>query len=467
MRRAAGRTRRCLGRGGEKGGLKEDLATEVIAEIDALVGAPVAEWDFEAIEVAARREALRIAGLAIARRLNADHSDHAGAWLACPCGGQARYAGRRAKTFTSALGDLVLERAYFHCDRCNSGFCPRDRTLGIEGGSLSPHVLRMIGIVGARVSFEEGHALLGELAGVDVSTKQVEREAERLGREIAEDERRTVESETDREIPPTLYLGMDGTGIPMRKSETEGRAGKQEDGSAKTREVKLVTVWSAQGRDKDGVPVRDDGSITYSAAIESAATRDTDKEPSEFARRAVREATRRCFEKAPRRVVLGDGAEWIWNIAAEQFPDAIQIVDRFHANEHLSDAAKAIYGPDGDLHNQWAHQRCTDLKAGKIDDVLAALAVHSCCEPAQDCSEYIRKNRNRMRYGEFHTAGLCTSTAVVESGCKRAIGLRLKPGGMFWTVPGADAIIALRCSHLSGRFEDFWERRSAARMAAA
>ena len=312
------------------------------------------------------------------------------------------------------------------------------------------------------MSFEEGHELLGELAGVDVSTKQVEREAERLGREIAEDERRTVEPETDREIPPTIYLGMDGTGIPMRKSETEGRAGKQEDGSAKTREVKLVVVWSAQGRDKDGVPVRDDGSITYSAAIESAATRDTDKEPSEFARRAVREATRRSFEKATRRVVLGDGAEWIWNIAGEQFPDAIQIVDRFHANEHLSDAAKAIYGSDGDLHKQWAHLRCTELKAGKIDDVLAALAIHSSCEGARECSEYIRKNRSRMRYGEFHAAGLCTSTAVVESGCKRAIGLRLKEGGMFWTVDGANAIIALRCCLLSGRFENFWERRSSA-----
>ena len=84
---------------------------------------------------------------------------------------------------------------------------------------------------------------------------------------------------------------MDGTGIPMRKSETEGRAGKPEDGSAKTREVKLVTVWSAEGRDKDHVPVRDDGSSTYSAAIESAATRDADKEPSEFARRVVREAS--------------------------------------------------------------------------------------------------------------------------------------------------------------------------------
>jgi hypothetical protein len=249
----------------------------------------------------------------------------------------------------------------------------------------------------------------------------------------------------------------------MRKSEVEGRAGKQQDGSAKTREVKLVTVWSAEGRDKEGVPVRDHGSITYSAAIESAATRDTDMEASEFAQRAAREATRRGFDQATRRVVLGDGAEWIWNLAAEQFPDAIQIVDRFHANEHLSAAAKAIYGPDGDLHKEWAHERCTELKAGKIDDVLAALAVHSCCQGARDCSGYIRKNRNRMRYGEFHAAGLCTSTAVVESGCKRAIGLRLKEGGMFWTVAGANAIIALRCCLLSGRFEDYWARRAEGR----
>jgi hypothetical protein len=421
----------------------------------------------EAIEVAARREALRIAGVAVARRFNVDHSDHAGPSLTCPCGGRARYAGRRSKMFTSALGDLDLERAYFHCDRCGSGFCPRDRALGLEGGSFSPHALRMIGLVGSRVSFEEGSGFLHDLAGIDVPVKQVEREAERLGREIARDERRVVESETDRELPPTLYLGMDGTGIPMRRSEVEGRAGKQEDGSAKTREVKLVTVWSAEGRDKEGVPVRDDGSISYSAAIESAATRDTDQEPSEFARRAAREATRRRFEQAARRVVLGDGAEWIWNLATEQFPGATQIVDRFHANQHLSNVAKAIYGADGDLHEEWAHLRCTDLKAGKIDDVLAALAVHSSCEEARKCSEYIRKNRDRMRYGDFHAAGLCTSTAVVESGCKRAIGLRLKEGGMFWTVAGANAIIALRCCLLSGRFEDFWERRSARPAAAA
>ena len=383
--------------------------------------------------------------------------------MACTCGGEARYVGRREKTFTTVLGEMALERAYFHCKRCESGFCPRDRALGLERGSLSPHVLRMVGIVGARVSFAEGHDLLDELAGVDVSIKEVEREAERLGREIAEDERTVVEPEIERELPKTIYLGLDGTGIPMRKSELEGRDGKQEDGSAKTREVKLCTVWSAETVDDEGVPVRDEGSVTYSAAIESAATRDTDDAPSEFARRAEREAKRRRFDEAPRRAILGDGAAWIWNVAGMLFPDAIQIVDRYHVNEHLSAAAKAICGTQGDLHKEWAHQRCSELKAGKLDDVLTALAAHSVIKEAKECSEYIRKNRDRMRYGEFHAAGLCTSSAVVESGCKRAIGLRLKTGGMFWTVDGANAIIALRCARLSGRFEDFWERRAARR----
>ena len=108
-----------------------------------------------------------------------------------------------------------------------------------------------------------------------------------------------------------MYLGLDGTGVPVCKSEVQGRRGKQPDGSAKTREVKLVAVWTAEGRDKDGLPVRDPGSVSYSAAVESAASRDTDRLPSPLAQRAHREARRRGFDTAPRRVVLGDGAEWI------------------------------------------------------------------------------------------------------------------------------------------------------------
>jgi hypothetical protein len=142
---------------------------------------------------------------------------------------------------------------------------------------------------------------------------------------------------------------MDGTGVPMRASELAGRAGKQPDGSAKTREVKLCTVWSAEERDEEGTPVRDPGSISYSAAIESAAQKDTDEVPSEFAARVERETTRRGFDRAARRVVLGDGAKWIWSLATEHYPDAVQIVDRFHAKQHLSDVGKSIYGVGSDL----------------------------------------------------------------------------------------------------------------------
>ena len=92
--------------------------------------------------------------------------------------------------------------------------------------------------------------------------------------------------------------------------------------------------------------------------------------------------------------------------------------------------------------------------------MLAALSAHFAIKEARECKKYIQTNRDRMRYDQFHAAGLCTSSAVVEAGCKRAIGLRLKQGGMFWTVDGANAIIALRCCRLSGRFENFWERRA-------
>jgi len=327
----------------------------------------------------------------VEQRFNADPSDHHGPTLSCGCGRQARYAGRRAKTVQSALGELTLERAYYHCDACEAGFYPRDRALGLQGSSLSPAVTRMVGRVGAMVSFVEGSALMQELAAVPVDPKHVERTAEALGREIAEDERRRVEPEPP--AAPTMYLGMDGTGVPMRASELVGRAGKPPDGSAKTREVKLCTVWTAEGRDDEGIPVRDPGSVSYSAAIESAASRDTDEAPSEFAQRADREARRRGFDQAQRRVVLGDGAPWVWNLADEQFPGAIQIVDLFYAKQHLSDVAKAIHGPGGDLGRPWAKQRHDELDEGQQDAVLQALRVHAeAHDEARKCLDYVTRN---------------------------------------------------------------------------
>ena len=421
---------------------------------------PADGLDFEALELSARRQALGVAARAVERRLNADLTDHAGPSVACACGQRAGYAGRRRKTFTTVLGAVTLERAYYRCAACHAGVCPRDRALGLHNTSLSPATARLVGLTATSVSFVEASEWMGALAGVAVDPKQVERTAEALGREVAADEREAVEPAPA--AAPTLYLGLDGTGVPVRKSEVEGRRGKQPDGSAKTREVKLVTVWTAETRGADGVPERDPGSVSYSAAIESAASRPTDPLPSPFAQRAYREAQRRGFDSASRRVVIGDGAPWIWNLAGEQFPGAIEIVDIYHAKGHLCDVAKAIYGAGTDLAARWGKARRDELDAGRLDAILTELHVHrETCEEARQCIDYLTRNRHRMRYPEFRAAGLCVSSGVVEAGCKLAVGARLKRAGMHWTVAGANAIIALRCCKLSDRFEDFWERRAA------
>ncbi|MBI4318572.1 MAG: hypothetical protein HY675_08785 [Chloroflexi bacterium] len=196
--------------------------------------------------------------------------------------------------------------------------------------------------------------------------------------------------------------------------------------------------------------------------------RDTDKTPSEFAQRVEREARRRGFDRAQSRLVgmLGDGAPWVWNLADEHFPGAIRIVDRSHAKQKLSDVAKSIYGPNNGQGKEWGQQRHAELDAGDIERVLNALRIHMPQDDqARKCFAYTQRNRQRMRYAEFRAEGLCTSSGVVEAGCKVAIGTRCKRAGMHWTVAGADAIIALRCCKLSSRFDNFWKRRSTAKVA--
>ena len=235
--------------------------------------------------------------------------------------------------------------------------------------------------------------------------------------------------------------------MPVRPSEVDGRRGKRPDGSAKTREVKLVTAWTAEGRAPQGRPRRDTGSVSYNAAVESAASRDTDPQPAAFAQRVQREAQRRGFDTTPRRVVLGDGAPGIWSLAAEQFPGAIEIVDIYHAKQHLCDVAKAIYGAGTDLADAWAKARQAELDAGRLRALVTALRTQASTTPeARQCIHYVFGNRHRMRYPQFRARGLCISSGVVEAGCKR-LGARLKRAGMRWTVAGTNAILALRCLH--------------------
>lgn len=257
---------------------------------------------------------------------------------------------------------------------------------------------------------------------------------------------------------------MDGTGVPVLKSETAGRKGKQENGEAKTREVKLGCVFTQIGVDKDNRPERQENSTTYVGAIESS---------EEFSKRLYAEAQRRGIERAKAVCIIGDGAKWIWNIAEENysytgiFERAIQIVDLYHAREHYWDCARAVYPSDRKKQSRWAECRKKELDDGDVESVIRS--IKRLCpkneEAEQVCKStinYFKNNKERMRYNTFRAKGLFVGSGVIEAGCRSVIGQRLKQSGMHWSVSGANSIIALRCLIKSHRWEDFWEAKSAA-----
>lgn len=421
--------------------------------------------DLEAVEKALREMGQRVSSRVLEKLLNADGGLYLGSRLGCGKGHQAKYRGKRRKGVVTVVGRVQVRRAYYHCGPCHAGLVPKDIELDIVGTSLSPGVKRMMGFVGGREPFEDGRTSLKELAGIEVSAKAVERTAEAIGEEIEMMTRREAESMRSDKVVPferkpgigTMYVAMDGTGVPVVARETEGRSGKGEDGKAKTREAKLGCVFTQVVANKDGTPVRDENSTTYVAGIEEA---------SRFGKRIYEEAVRRGVDRAARFVVLGDGAPWIWGIADMHFPGAIQIVDLYHALQRLSEVSKGVYGRHTSKWKEWAGLRGEALKQGDVESVLSSLRRLRSRDPeakksVQTAIDYFRTNRERMRYGNFRKAGLFIGSGVVEAGCKTVIGKRLKQSGMWWTVRGANSILWLRCCLLSGRWEDHWDARRA------
>jgi hypothetical protein len=386
--------------------------------------------------------------------------------IPCPCGQKARYREMRSRHVLTVVGEIGFLRPWYLCSRCHNGQFPADAALDIEKLDLSPGVRRMLALIGSEVAFDQGRRQMKLLANLEVTAKAVERTAEAIGSDIAQGEHREIQRAVQLDLPvivgepiPILYIQMDGTGIPVVKKETVGRHGKTEGRPAHTREVKLGCVFTQTRWDKKGYPIRDPDSTTYTGAIENA---------DAFGKRLYLEAWNRGWSHAAKKVVIGDGAEWIWNNTELHFPDAIRIIDLYHARQHLWDVARRVHPNDDTGQKAWMkiHQKRL-LDKGKIEKLVLALRSISTANPeAADKirieADYFENNAERMRYPRFRRQHLFVGSGVIEAGCKTVIGARLKQSGMFWTVRGANAIIALRCRHLNNRFEDYWESRRAA-----
>jgi len=426
----------------------------------------------EAVELAIRTAVLALGGSLLGRLLATD-GGYRGPRIDCGAGHRAQFVAYRDKTIATVLGPVTLRRAWYHCARCGHGTAPRDEQLGVAGTSLTPGLRRIIDRAGAAVPFAPASRLLADLAGIEVNAKAVQRAAQADGRATAAAitaRAQAIRARALVPLPPSplpdiLYVAIDGTGVPMRPTDTAGRAAKTDrpdghgatlpdDGRARTREVKLACVFTQTERDDDGYPVRDPDSSSYLASFAPA---------HEFGPLVAAEARRRGADHIRQLVVLGDGAPWIWNLAGRLLPEATQIVDIYHAREHLHELAAtlAFIVPDP---QQWLADRLAELDAGNIEAIIAAATADEYplvgvkATDRDKALTYFRTNTVRMRYGHYRDLGMFIGSGHVEAGCKAVIGQRLKLSGMRWTEPGATGILTLRCQQASGPWDQIWTR---------
>lgn len=421
-------------------------------------------FDLESVEAVLRSAVLVAGAELLTKLLNGIGRGRRENKLICTCGTTMESKGVQQKTVLTILGPVEFKRSRYDCPDCKASRYPGDEELDIVGTSRSPGVRRMMARAGSRQTFKESMDDLRIYAGIKVSAKDVERVSEKIGMEMevwqGKERQELLSDVPSLDIPqdiPVMYIEMDGTGVPMVKREVAGRKGKQPDGTAHTREAKLGCVFTQTTTDDEGMALRDEDSTSFVGAIETA---------EEFGGRIEAEAIRRGLYSAQKVVVLGDGAAWIRGLTELRLPQAMQIVDLYHAKEHVAELAKLLSGSDKNKLIQYRTRWWDDLDNGNVEKIInegkEELQLNDEVRKGVESQiHYLQENKDRMRYDSYRKQGIFVGSGVIEAGCKSVIGQRLKQSGMEWSVRGANAIIALRCTSLSGRLEDFWESRVA------
>jgi len=422
----------------------ESLRAEVAALADWLQGEADLTLEVAEVGLLERLRALgaRLLEAEVARR----GAGQAGPRLACACGGTAAFEGYRVKGVQTLLGGARVRRAYYACARCGRGQAPLDARLGLARDSHSPGVRRLASRFGALLPFAQAAATLAEATGVRLSPSTARTLTEAVG---ARREAALVAQAAEawaRGLPPVagaardlLYVAMDGVRIL-------GTAG---DGM----EAKVGVV----------LPVRRDAggekrlAASYAVSFGPAAR---------FGPRLALEAHRRGLERARRVVVLGDGAAWIWALAAEHFPTATCIVDWWHASARVWELGKALHGEGTPAAAAWVDAQLTRLARGDVATLVAEWRALTCGGAAAEARDeqvtYFTNQAPRMAYDRYRAEGLDIGSGMVESANKAVIAMREKGPGMRWTEAGAEAVAQVRVLLDNDRWDAFWAAAPAA-----
>ncbi len=405
------------------------------------------------------------------------------------CGHRQRLVGSRPRQILTVLGLITVHRAYYQCRRgkeegaegepltCTHGEAPFDQQWGWSRHRSSPGVQKAVSYLAAQLTLEGVAEAVRRLWSIELSARQVLNLIQPIGEAFLRQENADVQElfkqgasthsrETDRpggqaEPIKRLYVETDGVFARLRRDSVVMEQDEQEREGDVYRDIKVGAVFLGQpGRERSalapGVFVDTAGPIQYVARRASV---------DAFAPLLYALAQKAGITRAEHVVVLGDGAHWIWRIAEEQFPGAVQIVDEYHAREHVWEVARAAFAAEASHKEQWATHVSDLLAHGQIEDVIAAIARLPPMSPPPGKSrsipeietDYFRTNAERMRYPSFRAQGMHVGSGIAEAACKVVVSTRAKRSGMRWTPAGLDAILALRTAVLNGSFDQRWQ----------
>lgn len=406
------------------------------------------------------------------------------------CGHRLKRAGEREKTVLTLMGPLLIKRAYYHCKeekqaegesqrRC-PGTVPFDEQWGLTRRQASPGVQRVVAKLAARLTFEEAAEAIADVLPVLLSARQVGSLIQPIGEAFAQQEtdlanqylcqggeKRRSEGEQQEEQGEAirrLYVEVDGVMARLRRGSVPMERQEEERAGDVYREIKVGAVFlGLPGHERSdlvpGVMVDACGPKQYVARQATA---------EEFAPLVYALARQMGLLRARQVVILGDGARWIWKLADEQFPGAIQIVDEYHAREHVWNVARAAFAAEPDVRDAWATRVIELLGNGQVQEVIAAIEKLPALipEPGKTKSvqeteaAYFRHNAHRMQYPVFRVQGMHLGSGIAEAACKTVVSTRAKKSGMRWLPHGLATVLAVRSALLSSLFDRRWQAYS-------
>lgn len=351
--------------------------------------------------------------------------------------------GRRQKTIQTICGSVVLNRRTYYCQACQQLRAPLDERLQVDHTGITPGLSRLICRTSLELAYDQSQSLLTDTLGfAPCSAREIERVADRHGQHLErlQSQAPAPEISVRQSSRKTYCLAIDGVMIPGLPDPAEHRLNWHD--------VKLAVAFDPkQVREPFYVAGREDN--------------------VSFGSRLWRQLQTRQLPVSQFHLVLADGAPWIWNLADEHLHGVPQLLDFYHAAEHLHATAQAIW--QDPIATIWWQRRLDQLKQGHIDNFFAALKLlarrHSTADPELSPArllEYFHNNRQRLNYRWALDQKLPIGSGSVESAARHIVQQRLKQSGMRWSDPGAQAVLNLRTLHRNGQFEQYWENLAAA-----